>query len=465
MAGLVTSYPVLPNNGFIVVGDSRTASSTDPATAYAMQRTTGSGYLGNLQRALGWKGECVGNFGINTEKIQGCITREHAQGIATGADPTWRAKYLDNISPSTAAAIIVLIGVNGGSVGQTDNMATCGPLYDTLFGDIITAGFIAIICNELPNTNSSGSGAANFARRQYLDNWPDSSSGLTGAQKNTYRSKRILVNTYDPMWAGAGVGSGYDFRTGYIIAGAGSNVLHPGIVGNLALGNAIAAVLSAVYGGFTSPTPPTSAGQAGYLQAYDMAGTGGTPGAGTSGSVATSWTSAISAAATSAGFTCALSKGTHPVTGRAEQLMTINGTGNVGGAIWNASIARTSGTGVGSLSDGDRFRMLCRLRLVAGSTGVMGIGGSHQITGVGITAVTNYQGYEGSSGFWADTLGAFPTDAIDDVFMTPPITAPTGWNSATSRSFTSTPLIWFDGTGTIPVSCTLGISDVGLVKL
>lgn len=462
LAGLLgVAYPTLANNKFLLLGDSRTAASTDPATSYSLQRTVGTGYVGALQRALGWKGECVGNYGINTDTIQGLNTRRNAQGIATGSSPTWRAEYLTTFTPAQAASVVVLIGVNNGS----ETVGTFGPRYDTLFGNIIDAGFVCFICNELPNTNASGQGAANYARRQYIDSWPDSSSGLTAGQKNTYRAMRVILNTYDPMWAGAGVGSGYDFKTGYIVAGSGPNVLHPSLAGNLALATAIAGGMAPAFTNFTAPTPPTSADQSGYLQAYDMAGTGGTPGAGTSGSLATSWSSAISAAATSAGFTCVLSKGTHPTTGRVEQLMTVSGTGNTAGAIWNASVSRLSSTNVSGVVDGDRMRMLYRLRLVAGSTGLFGLGASCQFAGTGVTSTTNIQGYEATSGFWADSLGTFPTAAIDDVVMTPPFTMPVGWNSATSRSFTAQPIAYFDGTGNIPVSFTIGISDVGVVKL
>lgn len=449
---------VLANNKFIVLGDSRTAASTDPATAYSPQRTTGSGYLGPLQRALEWRAELVGNYGINTDTIQGLITRETAQGIATGSSPTWRAEFMTTWTPATCAAVVVLIGVNN----TTETIGTFGPRYDQLFGDLINAGFVVFICNELPNTNSSGQGAANFARRQYLDNWPSSSPNLSSTQKATYAAKRVIINTYDAMWAGAAVGSGYDFKSGLLIPGAGSNTLHPALAGNQVLGAAIAAGMAPYYSNFVGLYAPDSAGQSGWLQAYDMAGTTGTPGTGFTGSLADSWTSAISSAATSAGFTASLSKSTHPVTGQTEQVIALAGTGNVAGAIWNVSLNRLSGTNVGSVVDGQRVRPVMRIRIDPGHTGLMGIGCSLQVSGTGITSIINYMGYQASSGFWADTMGGFKKDGVDDLFTCAPITLPTGWNSATSRNFSTSPTCWFDGTGTVPVSATIRVSQVGV---
>lgn len=520
-------FPVLANQFLIIVGDSRTAGSTDPATAYSMNKTTGYGYARHLQSALGWKGRIIANMGINANKIQDCINREHAAGGASGSNPTFRAKYLDNFTPSQAAAILYLIGVNGGNVGGSDTTATCGPLYDTLFGDAINAGFVVFICNELPNNNFSGNGLANFNRRLYLDNWPDSSTTLTQLQKDTYRPMRVLLNVYDAMWAGAGVGSGYDFKTGYLIPGSNANYLHPGLIGDKALGYAQASILLPMYSGFPVQALPTVAGQGGFIFAGDLAGTSGSNGAGTSGgNVATGWTANISAAATAAGFTCTTSKSTHPVTGAIEQVLTVSGTG-AGAASFTATIAGTvmtvtavasgtlavgqtltgagllsttisslgTGTGgvgtynialfqtvgspisilaadvwscnlsravtVGSTTDGTVVNMGERIRVDAGHTGIVGIGGRFAYSGNGGALNGNtLQGYDANF-LWGESCGTYDNAAIDEIVMHPPITCPVGWGAASSRTFTQEPTIYFDANG-VAVSFTVRISQPGI---
>lgn len=227
----------LPNNNVIVLGDSRTSFHGEDANLNEPRRVTARGYGTWMLAAMGYRAKLVGNFGINTDTINGLYTRRSAKGIATGSSPTWRAEYLTQAPGSTAGVAIVLIGVND----TTSPIGTTGPLYDSLFMALIDAGKVVVILNENPNSDQSGQGATNYTRRQYLDTWPNSSSGMSAGQKTTYGASVIRVNVYDVLAASDG---SYYPRSGYYPAG---DLLHIGPVGARALGEALAAVLGPIF--------------------------------------------------------------------------------------------------------------------------------------------------------------------------------------------------------------------------
>lgn len=243
-AATAVSLPAVTNYNYIIVGDSRTASSSDTAALSSAVQNSSGGWLGWLNAYIGTAGVCVGNFGVNTDTIQGTATRQTAQGIATGVSPTWRAEY-DTQSPAKDAAIaIFLIGVNNTS----ETVGTFGPRYDALFSAELDAGRqCIIICNEVPNNNVSGWGANNLSRRDYLDTWPDSSSSLTALQKATYKAKRVIVNSYDALadTPRSIYGQGGSASVSSPIYTS-ANLLHPNARGNRILGETIGATLSKV---------------------------------------------------------------------------------------------------------------------------------------------------------------------------------------------------------------------------
>jgi hypothetical protein len=237
LLGVANALPVITNNKYIIVSDSRGANNSETASLYSVRQNASRGFLGWLAVAIGNAGECVGNFGINTDTIQGAATRRTAQGIATGSSPTWRAEYAVNEPAKSAATAIFLIGVNN----TTETVDVFGPRIDALFSAEFDGGRQFILaCNDLPNNDGGTSGIQNLARRDYYDRWPDSSPALTSAQKASYRRKYRVANTWDSVAA-----SPRSTSSAAGLYGSG-DPLHPDGPGNRLIGPVIGAIYAQV---------------------------------------------------------------------------------------------------------------------------------------------------------------------------------------------------------------------------
>lgn len=230
--------PLVSNNRMIVIGDSRTHNTTENSNTATAQRVTARSYPAWAQAASGSCFKLVGNYGINTDTIQGCFTRLTDAGISGGTAPSDpRRGWINVYDPgATAGLAVVLVGVNN----TNESMSTAGPKYDQLLGGLIDAGKVVVVCNELPNSDQFGQGVFNIARRNYLNTWPQSSTGLTALQKAAYAAKTVIVDTYSPVAASP---DSYFPKAGYYPSG---DLLHPGIVGNRVVGETLAPILSAL---------------------------------------------------------------------------------------------------------------------------------------------------------------------------------------------------------------------------
>jgi roadblock/LC7 domain-containing protein len=256
-----SNLPALANNHANVTGDSRTAFNSDTASLNSTNQSSARGYIGWMLAALDYAAVVDGNFGVNTDTILGLNTRRTAQGIATGVDPTWRAKFEVNSPYKDAAAEIVLIGVNLGNFG----IGTWASQYDSYFTARIDAGVVLLICNEIPSNDSNG--LANLARRNYLDTWPYSSTTLTASQKAFYASKRIIINTWDALADVPGGQYGKGGSAGNLSPLYGDD-LHPNNRGMRILGETIAVAYNRLLArsGFTARNALPAVGSSGPLQ-------------------------------------------------------------------------------------------------------------------------------------------------------------------------------------------------------
>jgi hypothetical protein len=499
-------YPIPTNNQWALIGDSRSANSTEDSNTFMPNRLTAYGLAAWIQHFSNYRGRFVGNFGINGNTLAqvqsrlnpaasavgtGAITM--SGGVATFTDTTHTSgafavgqqlfgtgvapgTYITalqtgtgsnaggtytvlppqnvastaisaypqraNILGSAASVFVMLIGVNNG----TNPVTTDGPVYQSVINALVAAGKIVVVLNEFPNSDQSGNGAVHYNRRRFLD----------GAAYLPYSSKVIKFNSYDVMAASP---TSYQFKTGYLAAG---DFLHPNLQANRDLGQRVGAVLDAIFqmGNFAPRNNlPTYAGDTGFGIAAMMTGTTGTLGTAT-GQLATGW----SMSSIPAGYTVTCSKGTDP-DGYEQQVISISGTAGSVGTVQSVGINNYS-LGGAFASSGDVVSAVSRIIVDAGSVGF-----------VGPTAILNAQDSTNNvtqnatqlSGTVYNSVamdGAWAGTAFDGQVMTQPITLPSGanadWTGAASKSLQ--PNFQFCFLGGIAVQATIRISRVGIVK-
>jgi hypothetical protein len=400
MAGGV-SVPVAANNRVIFVGDSRTANATENSTTAYPQRLAARGYPAWAQLFSGFAMRCVGNYGINTDTIEGVTTRLTAAGISGGTAPSDpRRGWINVYDPGlTAGVAVLLIGVNNAA----DVISVAGPKYDAAIKGLIDAGRVVVLCNELPNNDGGVSGTNNLARRAYLDGWPGTSSGMSAAEKASYGAKVVKVNTYDEIAVSP---SSTASKAGYYPAG---DLLHPGTYGNYFLGRKIAEALTQIAqaSGFQARTAlpsveadsvlnncmltgsvavPAANSEAAGAGGANMNGLGG---AGVSGNLPTGWTFSRS------GNLQTLLNGTqnagHSLTVTLSKTVDADGfdavrlqiSGQVGttsdrftlslvNVAYKSTLTNINGLG-SSLADGDTVGSVCKLTVADGHTGLFGV--------------------------------------------------------------------------------------------
>jgi hypothetical protein len=402
------SSVTLTGNKYILLGDSRTANSTENSNSADTPRVTAQGYGSYVQLGSNFRGQLVGNYGINTDTIDGCITRAHAAGISGGTAPgdPRRGWYMDYPPGSTADFPVVLVGVNN----TVEPIATTGPKYDTLFKSLIDEYGLVIFGNELPNSNQSGQGATNYARRVYLDGWPGTSTGMTAGEKAFYGARAFRVNTYDTV---ADPVNPYLFAPGMLPVG---ESLHPAGAGNRPIGEAVSECVDALLSHFgyaprngritasadsLSPSAMMTGSTAITATNGETAGAGGQNldgqgGVGIQGSLPTGWT--ISRGNLATYLNAAQPVGSSQVSIVASKVIDAYGndglririTGQTdGGGPFSLNIRReafytaaqlTGGlNGGNSLADGDSIYAVANLAIAANPKGLLGIAPECQI--------------------------------------------------------------------------------------
>lgn len=482
-------FPVPTNNRIAIYGDSRTANSTELANSALADRGTAQGWGSWMQVFSDARGQWTGNYGINTDTIDGLITRLTAAGISGGTDPgDPRRGFLLQYDPGLSAGIIVLlIGVNN----TTEPITTTGPKYDQLLMALIDAGKVVVLCNELPNSDQSGQGAVNYGRRQYLDAWPDSSTGMTALQKTTYRRKVVKCNTYDAL---AQSPTSYQPKAGYY-----QDLLHPAAVGSRYLGETIGTTVAAMleYAGYAPRnTLPTSDSQ--FVLPNGML----------TGSVAITATNGESAGAGGAnmdgnGQPCvtgvlptgyAIGRGSslrtllnaaQPVSGSQLSVVCsktvdsdgfdavrIRITGQVGttGSIYGVGLSRTSfftsatiGATNGSVgvADGDALYTIGRVKLADGHRGLVGAGLLVQASSTTYPNVGNVllTGSISNSALRWDGMAS----GFDKAILSQPRVIPAGFAAAAETKTLMTNLD-IHIAGGVPIDIDITVSRLGMVK-
>lgn len=254
-------YPTPVNNKFIVFGDSRTVNTTETYVGFeshVAKRLIAVGHAAWGQCYTGNTGQCIGNYGINTARISNLIARLHGSGSLTDfkgtsvSDPE-RGWVLDAGAGLEAGTFVLLIGVNGGNpdTGTTDSDGrTKREQYDDLFKQIVDAGKVLVVINEIPSWGTAKDQNTHYDLHQYLNTWPNSSPRLTALEKEYLAEKTIIVNAYDLL--GDPANPKAPFAPFY---GTG-DVLHPTTAGNRLIGKAYGLELKTMYerAGFL-PTP------------------------------------------------------------------------------------------------------------------------------------------------------------------------------------------------------------------
>lgn len=490
---LLASFPLPANINAILLGDSRTSFNGEDGNLNEPRRIGARGYGTWLQAALGYRINIVGNYGINTDTLDGLYTRRSAQGIATGSSPTWRAEYLTQAPGNTAAIAFVLIGVND----TNSPIGTTGPKYDTLFKALIDAGKIVVILNENPNSDQSGQGLVNFGRRQYLDTWPESSTGMTAPEKALYGAKVVRVNVYDAL---ALTPTSYYPKTGYYPAG---DILHIGPVGARAMAEAIATqiepmltaagfparnTLPSVAGDSILANPLLTGSTAITATNGESAGAGGANMDGNNlpcvtGVLPTGWAIGRSSALRT------LLNAAQPVSG--SQLSVVvskttdsNGfdavrirvTGQVGttastyGITFsrNAFVTSTTVTGASggingsgsSLSAGDAITSICRMNLAAAPKGLLGAAVEVNATSTNAVGSTRaaHSGTILTNGSQWDLMGAY-----DSAVMSPPHPISSAFVTDTG-TLTLTQQLTLTLLGGVPIDVDIVVSRFAVVK-
>lgn len=476
------TLPSPANAQLIGVGDSRTSTNSENSSEVPFRTAGSTGFIAWALAYCGHRFDYVGNYGVGGDKLANIQTRLNGG--------TTRGNIL-TAGPGLAARVCVFLG---GVNNVNDAASVTSPLYDDILTRIIDAGYIVIICNELPNSDQSGSGAIHYARRQYLDGWPNTSTTLTAGQKTTYAAKRIIVNTYDaivdplvPYYPRAGM-----FIDGLHMTGKGCRVVGQ-LIGQVLeqLGRqygiarrsylpATAADYILSRAGMTGSTTITatnseSAGAGG----ANMDGQGG---ACITGVVPTGWT------ATRGSTLRTLLNAAQPVSG--SQLSVVVSkitdpdgyegvrfriTGQVGttGAVYSVGLNNiqtfsqsTIGATNGSqgIADGDKLYAICRLRIPdGGAVGLLGFGPDFNCSSTAYpNANGTYGAMSGNTSAYAQRFDGMP--ATDVVVMSQPFTVPAGFAAAVevSKQIQCSWNISFSG-GT-PIDITVEVSRLGVVK-
>ncbi len=483
--------PTVAGRSIIVFGDSRTANATENSTTAAAQRVTARSYIAWALAASGYSFKLTGNYGINTDTIDGCVTRLTGAGISGGTAPgDPRRGWVNVYDPGNSANVaVVLVGVNN----TNESMVTAAQKYDALFMGLIDDGKVVVICNELPNSDQFGQGPFNIARRDYLAGWPATSSGMTAQQKATYAAAVVKVDTYT---AAALTPNSYFPKAGYYPAG---DLLHPGTVGNRAIGEAIAEALKklAAKAGFgvrnalpanaadclltggmlTGSTAITAAnGETAGAGGANMNGVGGV---GVTGAVPTGGWSVVRGGSLQTllngaqnsrhQLTCTVSKTTDSDGFDAVRLRV---TGRVGTTADRysisfrqeqyksaASLANLNGLG-GGVTDGDELFSIARVQFAANPRGLLGTNVEVLASSATYpsTAFASMSGSISGSGLQYDGMPAF-----DAPVMSQGRVLPSGFASTVeTKTFNQQFSLWILGGVAVDVDVT--ISRFGVVK-
>ena len=295
------------NNQWIAVGDSRTSRGTETTSIVETNRMTAAGYQAWAQHGSNYRGKCIGNYGVNAQNltdIQRRLTAVETRG---------------QILASTASVVVFLAGVNDTNSAIT----TTGPLYDSIINQLVAAGKIVLVLNEIPNSDQGpGQGVFNRGRRDYLNAAPYDADFVTKLDSYTL----MAVSANSDL-----------FKTGYITL---PDLLHPNLNGNRVLGlSGIGPLLETLFINAGFPVRnvlSTGAGDVNFAANMPFTGTTGGVGAGVTGLIADAWNSD----ATLPGMTVAASITTDP-SGKAQQTLTIAGKTMTSGVT--VPVTNTSG--------------------------------------------------------------------------------------------------------------------------
>jgi len=508
-AGVATTiYPTPTNNQWAIIGDSRTASSTENSNTYSADRLTAYGYANWAQHASNYRGKFVGNFGINsqtlsqiqsrispaatatstagtitttagvatftdtthgtgsfavgqqlfgTDVLQGTYITALGTGTGANAGGTYIVNPAQNVTSTaisgygqranvlgSTASVFVLLG---GVNDGTNPVATDGPVYQQIIAALVAAGKIVIVMNELPNSNSSNLGSYNLARRTFLD----------VAAYTPYSGSVIKFNSYDLM---AQSPTSYLFKAGYINV---ADALHPNFTGNRALGIGIGAILDGIFaaGGYPARNGlPAYVADTAFAGVNMFSGTSGTKGTGATGSLATGWTGP----SVPAGYAIDYSKDVDS-DGFDQQVITITGTAGTVGAIVSVTLNNFNFAGTIGVS-GDVVQHVARCIVDAGNTGLVGLGVVISASDTTNNVVQNAASFSGSLFNSSLMDDGWMGIAFDGNILSQPVTLRSGgtidWTTSVTKSIQPSFALAFLGGS--PVNVTVRLSRCGIVK-
>ena len=429
------TYATPLNNRIAIFGDSRAANSTEDAAIFVCDKITTIGFLSWAMQQHNYRGVAAGNYGLNGSTLSDMVTR------LTTQTTTGTTRY--NIMANDAGIVVFIGGVNDG----TDTTAFQAK-YTQIFDTLINAGKIVIAFNEMPNANTSGQGAANLARRDYIDAFVPTNA----AKKNQY----IVINTWDTLAASA---RSTTWNTAYIEA-VDNPPLHPNVNGARVIGALVGNILSTLLAAYPvrNTLPGTKGTPAGYFVAEMFNGTTGAPGVGCTGQLATDWVSDSAPA----GVTVAFSKGTDS-NGFEQQIVTFGGTSTAaaGANVVFQMQSVLQGTSLGN--SGDQAAAVIRIALDSGSFGFY-----QAAPYVQSDNFTNnvYANTETFSAEYAPPervgVNGFKNLSYDYSVITPQLTLGSQWTAAGSKQFEYN--IRFGFIGGQAVTGTFRLSRAGIQR-
>lgn len=474
----IPPFPTPSNKLIALFGDSRTQdSSLSGQYSGDVSRLMPGGYATWMLAACGYRVEIVDNYGVAGQDLG--FNLQQLTGLPGLGSTVYKGNLLSggdgsqtNPSPTQAATIIMLAGVNGvlfsrggaalggqtpwgdvpGSTAQGSVTGTAA-FYNAILSSLTSAGKNVLLANEIPNKDDYGAGAAHMMRRASLDAWP--------------ANRRIAkLNTWDQLSATPGAN---DFKAGYIAAG--ENV-HPNIRGKRALGEYIASVINQMYASFPVRNQlPTGQNDAGYL--YSTTTFPGTPTTGTNivGQIANGFSANRTA---NAGLTVEASL-VVGADGYTDQVFRIYGTGTAAaGTVQTLSFSRVLNLGSAASplaanginpTDGDRLFTIARVNVDSGNSGLLGV--SPYL----LAQCSNPSFTQVAEGMFASTSsgsGTIPGDwggmSFSGALMSQPVTLPVGWSStATGRVVNGGQInIYYYGDRAIDI--TVRIARFGIVR-
>jgi chitinase len=476
------TYPVPSNNKYVLIGDSRFANATQNSNTTGTLRLSADGPAPYIETASENRGYFAGNYAINGLTIQNTIDR---LAVVDGT----RDNLLAATPGSSAGIAIVLIGCND----TTSPISVTGPKYTSLCQQLVDAGKVVILCNELPTNRTDTALQPQLDRRAYLD-----ALTLTGANAG----KLVKLNTFDlvlkPGTTNISAIGTYLLNNGATPPGP---ALHPGPVGIRIVGEAIGTLLKNILANVGTTYPKRNAALTLASQSVVpdsmMAGTAGTSNFGTnkngqnatcfSGSIATNWnldrgdrlTTLLETNAQGGADTLQVvaSKGVDPG-GFTTQIFHV--TGNLGSGrayqdhyielnhntyVTAANFASGNvGAGMNGIAsvDGDSFRAIAHVRVNADAKGLLGAGVELVI------ASTTYPqaGLATLSGSTTDSIAnQIGSNAYDGVVMSPPRTIPAGFCSTVETKTVSIALHISIAADATPIDFTVTVSQFGIVKV